>query len=266
MSMMGSSAFVATVAMALWAAVGADSRLSAYAVERAPVYGSGERAGRAGDVFIQASVGIAALIYAAMYFDNLENIGGIIDGFAYPPAGDGAYRYAVSYPADCPAPHSISNLPPASDRQLSATEAIGAVALSYATTSTATEVIKKHVGRPRPDLSDSLSYPSGHATAAAWINRCSARMIGNLGLRPYIRYTANAALSLLTAGAAWGRVESGRHYVSDVMAGAWVGMAFTDASFGLFTDDDYTNGVRFGFHTFNEKGVTTTILSTTVDF
>jgi membrane-associated phospholipid phosphatase len=247
MSIIGSGAFAATVVMALWAAFGADSRVSAYAAEHTPVYGSAARADRAGERFMQASVGIAALVYAVRYFDNIDdinidnmrNIGGALGGSAYAPVMDAT---------------------------LSATEAAGAFVVSCAVTSTATEILKKQIGRPRPNRSDSLSYPSGHATAAAWANRYSALMTGDLGLSPPVRYTAGAALTLLTAGAAWGRVEAGRHHVSDVMAGAWVGMALTDAAFGLYRNDNYTNGVRFGIYTYNERGAATTVLSTTVEF
>jgi membrane-associated phospholipid phosphatase len=245
--MLGTGAFAATAAMALWAAFGPDSRLSAYAVERTPVYGSAARAERTGNMLMRASVGIAALVYAALYFDKVDNIniesiknlGGAVGGPACPPMPD---------------------------RPLSATEAVGAFAVSCAVTSTATEVIKKHAGRPRPNLRDSLSYPSGHATAAAWANRYTARTLGGLGLSSGVQYTANAALALLTVGAAWGRVESGWHYPGDVMAGAWVGMALTDAVFGLYKNDDYAREVKFGLRAYNDRGVAATELSATVEF
>jgi membrane-associated phospholipid phosphatase len=257
--------------MAIWAAVGADSRFYGYAVERTPVYGSGERAGRAGNVFIYASVGIAAAVYAVRYFDEFKDIGGLLDGCCAatcPPAGNIAYRYPANRPSDYLSFLPTSGQPSVLGRPLSAAEAVGAFALSCAATSTATEIIKKQVGRPRPDFSDSLSYPSGHATVAAWANRSAAQMIDGLGLPQYVRYTANATLALLTVGAAWGRVESGRHYVSDVMAGIWVGMALTDASFSLYRDKggDYTGGVSFGFRMFNDNGAAATLLSTTLNF
>jgi membrane-associated phospholipid phosphatase len=241
--MTGSGAFAVTVAMALWAAFGADSRASARAAEHTPLYGSAERAERVGNIFMQASVGIAALIYAVRYFDDIDNIN--IDNIK----NIGGYA-----------------CPPASDIPLSATEAAGAFAISCAVTSTATEILKKQIGRPRPDNSDSLSYPSGHATTAAWANRYSARMLGVLDISPPIRSTAGAALTLLTVGAAWGRVEGGRHHIGDVMAGAWVGTALTDAAFGLYRGGDYTSGVRFGISTYNDRGTAVTALSTTVEF
>lgn len=271
MSLIGSSAFIMTAVMAVWAAVGADSRLSGYAAERAPVYGSGERAVKAGNIFMYASVGAAAVIYTVRYFDEFENIGAAVDGYygiAAPPAWDNAYRYAANRPADYPARISAGGQAAAPGRPLSAAEAAGALALSGAAASTATEILKKQIGRPRPDLSDNLSYPSGHVTTAALANRGSALMLNGLGLSPRVKYTADAALTLLTAGAAWGRIEGGRHYASDVMAGAWVGMALTDASFALFrtAGDDCAGGIRFGIRTYNENGSATTVLSTSVDF
>jgi hypothetical protein len=302
-AIVNSCAFITTAALALWAASGKDARLSSYSVKRAPVYGSNERALKASNALEYLSVGIAVLIYTVKYFPVIDAIVDYQAAISYPP--DNARQYAaVGYPPgyirqyiaanyllysdnqciagiyypvnfpiaiDCP----INYQPGAGDpsgytfrpaHPPSAVDIGKALIISGAATSTVTEMLKKHAARPRPDLSDSLSYPSGHATAAACANHASARMISGLGLPPYMAYPAYAALSLLTLGTAWGRVEGGRHYPGDVMAGMYVGMAFTDAPFALYGGGDNPLGIRFVVGASNEREPTAAVLSTTINF
>jgi membrane-associated phospholipid phosphatase len=86
---------------------------------------------------------------------------------------------------------------------------------AYALNFGITESLKFMVGRLRPDASsDRSSFPSGHAstafTAATLIERNSGLA---LGIPAY-------ALATLTA---YSRVEAGRHFPSDVLAGAAIG-------------------------------------------
>ena len=74
--------------------------------------------------------------------------------------------------------------------------------------------VKLAAHRRRPDGSNRLSFPSGHAANAVAIARVVQRRSGNRwGLPLY-------AVAALTAV---GRLEDGRHYLSDVTAGATVG-------------------------------------------
>jgi hypothetical protein len=78
------------------------------------------------------------------------------------------------------------------------------------------EGAKYLVGRRRPDLSDFLSFPSGHTSMAF----CAATLIER---------NAGPALGIPAYGAAlvtgFSRIESGRHFTSDVLAGAALGTA-----------------------------------------
>lgn len=67
-----------------------------------------------------------------------------------------------------------------------------------------TEVLKRVVHRGRPDASDRLSFPSGH-TMAATVNGREGWRYG------------------LSVGVGWGRMAAGRHYATDVLAGAGIG-------------------------------------------
>lgn len=75
----------------------------------------------------------------------------------------------------------------------------------------ATQGLKRMVGRARPDASDNLSFPSGHATrafaAAAFLDRRYGR---GFGLPAY--------LLAWTVGAS--RVDAEAHYWSDVIGAA----------------------------------------------
>jgi hypothetical protein len=76
--------------------------------------------------------------------------------------------------------------------------------------------LKSAVGRSRPDGSDSRSFPSGHTSGAFAISTVLAR---RHGLRVAIPAYGLAAL------AAVARMEDKRHYLSDVVAGAALGVA-----------------------------------------
>src|SRR6266446_8067264 len=70
------------------------------------------------------------------------------------------------------------------------------MAQAFIVTATYTEVLKRAVGRPRPDLSDNRSFPSGHASNAF-------------------------ALATVAIGVA--RMQKNVHNLSDVLAGATLG-------------------------------------------
>lgn len=75
---------------------------------------------------------------------------------------------------------------------------------------------KNVFGRNRPDNSDRLSFPSGHTAGAFTFSTVLARRYGwKVGAVGY-------SLATMTAAA---RLEDNRHFLSDVIAGATVGIA-----------------------------------------
>jgi len=86
-----------------------------------------------------------------------------------------------------------------------------------------TSRLKRGVGRPRPDDTDDLSFPSGHTSAAfnhaAWTAMALEEMPIDEDVRTGMQWTAYAA-AVVTG---WARIEGGRHYPSDVLAGAALG-------------------------------------------
>lgn len=79
-----------------------------------------------------------------------------------------------------------------------------------------TGVLKLGAGRERPDHSDNRSFPSGHSSGSA----CVATIMWD-------RHGPEVGLPLAAVAAftALSRVHMGRHYPSDVIAGASIGLA-----------------------------------------
>jgi len=107
-------------------------------------------------------------------------------------------------------------------------DASALAALAFASAGLVEFTIKHLVGRPRPDavlaaglagpsfLPDIDSFPSGHATSVFAVAGVFAAYY------PGLRWPLYA----LAAAIALGRVYLERHYVSDIVAGAALGMAF----------------------------------------
>jgi membrane-associated phospholipid phosphatase len=77
-----------------------------------------------------------------------------------------------------------------------------------------TGLLKYTVQRERPDGSDSLSFPSGHTSAAFSLANVAAHHYGwKVGLPAYA----------LATGIGLSRIEQDRHHLSDVVAGATLG-------------------------------------------
>jgi membrane-associated phospholipid phosphatase len=77
-----------------------------------------------------------------------------------------------------------------------------------------TGILKYSLHRQRPDGTDYLSLPSGHSSAAFALATVAERHYGwKAGLPAYA----------LAAGIGLSRIESNKHYLSDVIAGATIG-------------------------------------------
>lgn len=78
-----------------------------------------------------------------------------------------------------------------------------------------TDVLKRVTSRTRPDGSDQLSFPSGHAsTAFAWATVAHSHYGWKAGVPSYL---AASAISL-------SRISNNKHNLSDVLAGATIGI------------------------------------------
>ena len=81
------------------------------------------------------------------------------------------------------------------------------------------QVLKVAVERERPDESDHYSFPSGHSASA----------FATAGVfREHFGWKIGAPAYLVAAYVATARVKDNRHYLSDVMFGAALGVASSD--------------------------------------
>ncbi len=86
-----------------------------------------------------------------------------------------------------------------------------------------TQGLKDAVGRERPDGSNHLSLPSGHASKTASRARLAADNLAAMDLNPWQHKLAAWSLHSLAPMAAMARVEANKHHVSDVLLGLAVG-------------------------------------------
>lgn len=95
-----------------------------------------------------------------------------------------------------------------------------------------TTVLKIGFARPRPDLVDhlvtvqSMSFPSGHATASAITYLTLGALLARTERRPAVRAYIFAVAGFLTLLIGVSRVFLGVHYPTDVLAGWAVGSAW----------------------------------------
>jgi membrane-associated phospholipid phosphatase len=113
--------------------------------------------------------------------------------------------------------------------------AIGLVASEV--TGGGTSLLKRAAGRTRPDGSNDVSFPSGHASSSAAFTTLARRNLEFIPMSQGSRLAADIGISGLSVGTGWARVEAKKHYPSDVLAGYALGhfvSAFiNDAFLGL---------------------------------
>jgi hypothetical protein len=98
--------------------------------------------------------------------------------------------------------------------------------------------LKQVTDRERPDGSNNRSWPSGHTSLAA----VSANMtVGNLNyvnMPRWARLTANVGLYGTAAATGWARVEAGKHFPSDVLAGYAIGSFLARFAYDAFLESE----------------------------
>ncbi len=165
----------------------ADASVSDWAVEETPLFGSPEDAASFSD---DARLWLFGAFTGSAALAMLD-----ADAGAAEPAVDAGRFLAVQYGA-----------------------AGGALATTY--------VLKRAVGRERPNGSSDLSMPSGHATHAfayaGWWSRNLDYLAVDARAKPWLR-GSGYTLAGLTA---WARVEAERHYPSDVLMGTAIANFF----------------------------------------
>jgi len=119
---------------------------------------------------------------------------------------------------------------------------VGAAAIGL--NSGLTSWIKDSSGRLRPDGSDRRSFPSGHASEAAVHATLAAQSADRLGVFGWWGAGFRSGMGLTAAATAWARIEGGRHYPSDVLAGAALGRLLGSLADNLFLETGDRSGLR----------------------
>jgi hypothetical protein len=109
-----------------------------------------------------------------------------------------------------------------------------------------TEILKNNVGRLRPNLGDTRSFPSGHTSFTTINANLSSHQLNSLEMKNSTRFLCNAALTTMVTATAWGRIEGKKHYPSDVLAGAALGNFIGNFITSLYNDNipDKTSSVN----------------------
>ena len=104
----------------------------------------------------------------------------------------------------------------------------------------ATSLLKDVTDRSRPD-GGSKSFPSHHSSEAFSSSTLANRNLNSITMSEKVRVPMQVANILLATSVGWARVEAGKHFPSDVLAGAALGhflSAFIhDAFMGLPRDN-----------------------------
>jgi PAP2 superfamily protein len=178
-----------------------DKKLSNWAVEHTPVFGSQAGAAHASDTL-----------------QNVARAAGVITALATPsgqaPAAWQEGKAAAEW-----------EWLEAKSKGMLGVES-GAVLGAFLTT----YVLKETIHRPRPDTSDrsdaTKSFPSGHASHTAVLTMLASCNVATLPWPEASRMALQAGLIGLTIGTAWARVEAKQHFPSDVLIGAALGNFF----------------------------------------
>ena len=108
----------------------------------------------------------------------------------------------------------------------------GANVLAFGAANGAVQGLKVSTSRRRPDDTDRMSFPSGHAVAGFTAAHLIDQNADHAILPPVVKGMRRAALMSLATATAWARVEGQKHFAADVLVSAALGNFFARASFG----------------------------------
>lgn len=159
-----------------------DRRISDWAREHTPVYGSNDRAD-------QRSEDIRGVMACTFYLSMIAT-----------PGGDDLSSWGSS-------------------KVKGALVQQAAVGFNHLIVSNSQDAI----GRERPNNSDKRSFPSSRAANTAAFATLSSRNVDAMNIPQPAKTALNFGLYTAMFATAWARVEAGRHYPSDVLAGISLG-------------------------------------------
>jgi membrane-associated phospholipid phosphatase len=110
-----------------------------------------------------------------------------------------------------------------------------------------TSGLKGAIGRERPDRSDNLSMPSGHASGAFSAMAISNGNLDYIPIGRYERAGMQAANVALASSVAWARVEGKNHFPTDVLVGAALGNFTTRFIYEAFIGTTPNDKFSFSF-------------------
>jgi membrane-associated phospholipid phosphatase len=176
-----------------------DEKVSDWAIERTPIFGSQDAAKNASDSLLWVLAGEA-----------------LVTALATPSGND-------------PKEWTYSKM-----------KGIGVELAALGATAGATELIKGATGRERPNERGNSSFPSGHSSGAFSSATLANRNLNFIPSAEKSRLPLQVGNILLATSVGWARVEGGKHFPSDVLAGAALGHFVTafvhDAFLGLPED------------------------------
>jgi membrane-associated phospholipid phosphatase len=98
---------------------------------------------------------------------------------------------------------------------------------------------KRATGRQRPIDDNDQSFPSGHSAYTSVVTRLTQGNLEYIDMPQWQRTALSAGLYGIAAYGGWARVEAGKHYPSDVMAGYALG-----SFFAAFFQEAFMSGPR----------------------
>ncbi|MBN1142317.1 MAG: phosphatase PAP2 family protein [Deltaproteobacteria bacterium] len=115
---------------------------------------------------------------------------------------------------------------------LSKAKALGVGLAAYGLTDSTTDVLKNETNRERPNSEDDRSFPSAHASQTAVYAILADRNFRTTNMPAWAKISSKVGLTALPLATGWARVEAGKHYPGDVLAGVALGNFF-----GMFIND-----------------------------